>query len=308
MKSKLNNVSKEDLIALLTQPGLLLKDIYKKLRVCRGTLRKKFKEFNIIPSDYLNFRAKYNVFVFDSIDTEEKAYWLGFLYADGNVRSENIHNNNTISLSLSFKDYNHLIKFKTFMKDMRPDSIIRVRERLAASGNKLKVATYDVCNSHLRQSLINLGCVPNKSNILEFPRESIFKRTKLIYDLIRGYIDGDGSLSKTKRDGRLYISIRGTLNFLNRIRKAFPQFTKVYSEVDSRTNKIQHKLACSSDKADEVAYKLYENSSIYLDRKFEKFAALCKLHKNSEKSGKIGEGCDANTEVISEISKGSETP
>lgn len=34
--------------------------------------------------------------------------------------------------------------------------------------------------------------------------------------------------------------------------------------------------------------KLYGNATIYLDRKFEKFAALCKLY--SEKSGKNGEG------------------
>lgn len=35
---------------------------------------------------------------------------------------------------------------------------------------------------------------------------------------------------------------------------------------------------------------------------------ICRTYLYSEKSGKIGEGCDANTEVISEISKGSETP
>ncbi len=276
-KNKLYNISKLELISLLTEQGLLIRDICKRLGVCRGTLRKKFREFNINPSDYLNFRAKYDVFVFDIIDTEEKAYWLGFLYADGNVRSKNVHNNNTISLSLNFEDYNHLLKFKAFMKDSRPESIIRIKERLASSGNKLKQATYDVCNGHLRQALINLGCVPNKSNILKFPSETIFIKNEFIYDFIRGYVDGDGSLSKTRRDNRLYISIRGTFDFLSGIRKYFPQFTKVYSETDNRTGRIQHKLACSSDKADKIAYKLYKNSHIYLDRKFNKFAALCKL-------------------------------
>jgi hypothetical protein len=289
MKNKLYNITKEEIISLLTQQGLLLKDIYKKLGVSRGTFKKKLQEFKIDSTDYSDFRLNYDVFIFDSIDTEEKAYWLGFLYADGNVRSDSIHNNNTISLSLSFSDYDHLVKFKTFMKDTRSDSTIKVRERLAASGNKLKMATYNICNGHLRQSLIDLGCIPNKSNILKFPEETIFVKNNLIYDFIRGYVDGDGSLSRTKRDGRLYISIRGTLDFLNGIKKYFPQFTKVYSEIDTRTGKEQHKLACSSNKADEVAFKLYENSNIYLDRKFKKFATLCKLY-NSEKSGKIGEG------------------
>lgn len=289
IRSKLSGVSREEFVSLLTEQGLLLEDMYKRLEVSKRTFKNRLRELDINYLDYNDYRAKYNVFVFDSIDTEEKAYWLGFLYADGNVRSDDhIHNNNTVSLELSFIDYEHLLKFKTFMGDQRPDSIIRVRERKAASGRTLKFATYDTCNRHLRQTLINLGCVPKKSNILEFPGESIFKNRDLVYDFIRGYIDGDGCLSKTRKD-RLYLSIRGTSDFLEGIRNYFPQFTKVYSEVDSRTGTVQHKLGCCSDKADEVAYRLYADSHIYLDRKFDKFTALCRLY-NSEKSGNNGEG------------------
>lgn len=303
MKNKLDDIDKEDLISLLTQQGLLLRDMYKELGVCEGTFKRKLKEFNINLSDYIDYRAKYNVFAFDNIDTEEKAYWLGFLYADGNVRSfDGVHNNNTISLELAFIDYDHLIKFKTFMNDQRPDSIIRIRERFTAKGNKQKLAAYDICNSHLRQSLINTGCVPAKSLILKFPDENIFKGEELVYDFIRGYVDGDGCLSKTN-DNRLFISIRGTFDFLSGIKNYFPQFSKVYSEVNSRTTKVQYKLECCSNKADKVAYKLYEGSNIYLDRKFNKFTALCKLH-NSETSGNNGEGCDANTVITDSIAKG----
>ena len=52
--------------------------------------------------------------------------------------------------------------------------------------------------------------------------------------------------------------------------------------------------------------KKYENSSIYLERKYLRYTALCKLH-NSETSDKIGESCDANAEVTPEIAKGSES-
>ena len=302
---KLANVSREEMISLLTPRTVVQAEALEKLGVTIDTLKRRLKELNIDHLDYSDYRAKYNVFVFDSIDTEDKAYWLGFLYADGNVRSDDsIHNNNTVSVELSFVDYGHLIKFKTFMEDQRPDSIIRICERPAASGRMLKFATYDTCNAHLRQSLINAGCLPNKSNILEFPDESIFATKDLIYDFIRGYIDGDGCLSKTVGHGnRLALSIRGTKNFLEGIRNYFPQFTKVYSEVDNRTKTIQYRLLCCSNKADQVAYKLYENSNIYLDRKFDKYATLCKLH-HSEKLGNNGEGCDANTVITDSIAEG----
>ena len=154
----------------------------------------------------------------------------------------------------------------------------------------------------LRQSLIELGCVPAKSLILKFPEEEIFKEKDLVYDFIRGYVDGDGCLYRSY--DRLGISIKGTFEFLEGIKRYFPQqFTKVFSEVDPRTKAIQYKLSCSSNKADQVAYKLYENSSIYLDRKFDKYATLCKLH-HSEKLGNNGEVCDDNTVITDSIAQG----
>ena len=47
-------------------------------------------------------RRKYQVneFFFDEIDSEEKAYWLGFIYADGYVNT----NGNKFGINLSLKD------------------------------------------------------------------------------------------------------------------------------------------------------------------------------------------------------------
>ena len=56
----------------------------------------------------LEFRVNYDVHVFDTIDSEEKAYWLGFLMADGYVRSDS----NVIGIELSYVDIDHMKKFK----------------------------------------------------------------------------------------------------------------------------------------------------------------------------------------------------
>ena len=69
-------------------------------------LRKKFN-LNVLPDGKKQINSHY----FDVIDSEEKAYWLGFLYADGNISSEG----NRLEVRLSIKDIKHLEKFRKFL-------------------------------------------------------------------------------------------------------------------------------------------------------------------------------------------------
>lgn len=300
INEKVNNLTKENLEALY-KSGISINEIARQLNTYSDKIRRLNLKFGINISDFQEYRHKYNVHIFDSIDTEEKAYWLGFLYADGNVRKDKL--NPTVSINLSAVDFNHVKKFKLFMEDTRDISVISHRTRITASGRQQEMVQYSVSFEHIRQSLIKLGCVPNKSLILTFPDLSIFNEKELVYDFICGYIDGDGCLSMVgRKTKRLSISVRGTKDFLLGIKNIFPEFS-LYSEVDKRTGNTQYKIYCGSDKADKVAMKLYNNAVVYLDRKYEKFTALCKLY--SEKLGNIGEGCDVNTETTNEISKGS---
>nr|DAG90196.1 MAG TPA: endonuclease [Crassvirales sp.] len=52
-------------------------------------------------------KSEFNRDFFSVIDTEEKAYWLGFLYADGFISASG----NTVGLSISLKDIDHLKKY-----------------------------------------------------------------------------------------------------------------------------------------------------------------------------------------------------
>ena len=49
--------------------------------------------------------------IFETIDTEEKAYWLGFMYADGYIGASRY----SVGINLSLKDIDHLKKFCKYM-------------------------------------------------------------------------------------------------------------------------------------------------------------------------------------------------
>jgi len=283
---RLKNVTKEELIEKYSS-GLSIAKLAKEYKVDKDAIRNKNKEFGINIEDYYDCRANYDIHIFDVIDTEEKAYWLGFLFADGCVRGDS----NSVGFSgISIIDINHIRKFKQFLNDTRPDSVIKTYKNVVPyTGNVIISCGYYICNANIKQNLVNFGCVPRKSLILKFPDPSIFKSENLVYDFIRGYNDGDGCLSKVNHN-RLAISMRGTFEFLSGVISYFPEeFKKVYSEIDKRTGSLQYKISCGSNKADRVAMKLYNNATVYLDRKFNIFATLCRLY-TSEKSGKNGEG------------------
>ena len=144
---------------------------------------------------------------FEKIDTEEKAYWLGFLYADGSVGSKE----DKIELGLAEKDLKHIEKFKTFMNI---NNKISYRE-------KTKSYRMSFRSAKCKQDLIDKGCIPKKSLILDFPNENQVPK-ELQRHFIRGYFDGDGSISTPKnsygprKNGRT-ISFIGTQDFLQSI-------------------------------------------------------------------------------------------
>lgn len=142
---------------------------------------------------------------FKNIDSEEKAYWLGFLYADGSVSSQN----NNIELALAEKDYEHLVKFSSFM-GIKKD---KIKKRV----NKKNFISYRVIitNKDLKQDLIDKGCTPRKSLTLLFPSEEKVPK-HLLKHFVRGYIDGDGSIGRYRENkDRVQLQILGTPEFLN---------------------------------------------------------------------------------------------
>lgn len=274
----------------------------EKYGIKRQTLSKHLKARGYEVINYQN-RLRCDETVFDNIDNEESAYWLGFLYADGNISSVG----NRLEVRLSIKDLSHLEKFRKFLK-----LSTEIRTGIC-NGNGF--CHLSVRNKHLWNTLNNLGCYPQKSLILKFPKLSIFKGNvqELVLHFIRGYVDGDGCLTIYKRKTGVIateLNLVGTESFLKTVNKIFKN--KGYISNKSCQNWINKafQLKFSFVPSRKIARYLYGNANVYLERKYNKYLEFCSLENESSlrKSSKIGEFCDEDTEVSSEITKGSETP
>jgi hypothetical protein len=182
---------------------------------------------------------------FETIDSEDKAYWLGFLYADGCVRRGSETN-----IKLHKKDINHLKKFKETIKS---------HHKISKWKDYVSISVY---SKKMYKDLVNLGCVPNKSKKdLSLPNIS----NNLIKHFIRGYFDGDGNIYIY--NGNVNVSFYGNKHLLKEIQNFLFE-----NGVVDHLNKITDCNGCfrikySCNHGNKLLNFMYKNSTVSLDRK-----------------------------------------
>lgn len=132
--------------------------------------------------------------VFDTI-TEESAYWIGFILADGNVYHPK-KRSKQLNLGLAEKDWEHLEKFKKFIGSNKP---------LYYNKGGVFISFY---SNRIVDKLAEYGIVPRKSKIAKIPEQ--LKNNRHFW---RGMVDGDGWIS-IKEDGSTILGLCGTLDIV----------------------------------------------------------------------------------------------
>lgn len=197
--------------------------------------------------------------LFKVIDDSDSSYWLGFLYADGSIRSDR----NEITLDLQEQDKKTIEDFHNYCKNK---NIIR-EHNIVRNGKTYKSFVSGFSNAVVKQNLINLGCVPKKSLILTFPNEQQVPQ-EFIYDFVRGYIDGDGYIQYDYEKHRYRIIILGTREFLQGLMTRLDLF-EYCSITQDKNSKIYVLTISNKENVYNLLNKLYENSKYYLQRKIE---------------------------------------
>lgn len=207
---------------------------------------------------------------FDSIDNEHKAYWLGFIYADGWISKNGC--SHEVAIELGIRDITHLEKFKKCINSR--SNISSTHKHLIICNNSNFTDT-DTCkirvySADMYRGLVSHGITSQKTYDDNFPiiDDGLFRH------LLRGYFDGDGCLYINKK-GNIAIHITAYSDiFLKHIQKRIRDFgfdSAIYYE-EERKSRI-YINGTQSDKKRFLDF-LYLNSTVYLDRKFNSYNGL----------------------------------
>lgn len=269
MPAKYTNEILETAYDLIVNKGYSANKASKELRIDNGTMRKRLKERYgqiFLPDGKKQIDSTF----FSKIDTEEKAYWLGFLTADGYVKD------NIIELALAEIDKKHVENFKTSIKS---------QHALSKKTSKINDKTFysyriSIRDKQMANDLRSYGLTNNKSYDAYIPSE-IQIPNNLFRHYIRGMFDGDGSIYNGANG--INISI---ITASEQMHKDFYYAVKKHVNIEMLAritrNLFELRLFSKKDVYRFLSW-IYDDSTIYLERKYNKFKNA-DLGQKSQKS------------------------
>ena len=213
--------------------------------------------------------GRINLDFFHEINTEEKAYWLGFIYADGCIFS-NETGVRRFSICLSVRDREHLQKLGNIFNQQI--------EQFPGSSHlvSLVIGGPNIYNDLSDHGIEECKTNSNKTTVLEYVS------CGLINHFIRGYFDGDGSVSHLKNDKRrCTFNLVGSHNFIPKVQEIMENNIPGLSEIlITEVNNVVCSLYYRKhDNFKEIYKWLYKDATVWLERKREKFEEiLIELH------------------------------
>lgn len=228
------------------------------------------------------YKRKYhlNEHYFDKIDDEHKAYWLGFLYADG----YNDERRGRIVVSLHGKDIEIL---QNFLKDLNSNHLIRKSKHTYTDND---ICTIELSSRHLSQTLAKLGCYQCKSLTLSFPSSKYISK-KFLAPFLRGMWDGDGEIKINKFSNRKYlyphIAIYSSKVFCEQLQTVLTKLN-FKSHIINMRNPLNKSLYIKGGKKEIKKFLvwLYKDASIYLNRKYANYLTILDMPDRKERQSK----------------------
>jgi len=148
---------------------------------------------------------------FRDIDTNEKAYWLGFIYADGCISIDKRSDAKRFKIEIHLDDENLLDKFA---------NTIRFNLKYKSYRKNAHTVRIRLGNKNFIKYMINHGITPRKSNIIKLPD---LNSRALYLAFLLGYFDGDGTTGTSKITS-------GSKLFLEEIKELFQVKSKIHKK------------------------------------------------------------------------------
>lgn len=261
------------------QSHIPIKEIFKKYNIGRKCFYNCLKRHNIKCIDQERKRYGINDDYFSIIDTEDKAYFLGLLYADGCNRIEK----RIVAISLQTQDIDILEKLKYYtqyegpifnyskVRKNKKEWKVQMKEGGISYYSFLKLTSKKMC-----EDLCVHGCMPRKTSTLLFPT-TVPKY--LMRHFIRGYIDGDGWVVFSKNHKNYTIGLISTPMFCESFKIFIENELNISCCIhkDKRSKIVNRCNVQGADQFLKFGDWLYKDAKIYLVRKYQKYQEIKRL-------------------------------
>ncbi|QPK59962.1 hypothetical protein G7L40_20610 [Paenibacillus polymyxa] len=234
-----------------------------------------FKESNIQARQNGSIYS-FNKNYFDKIDSEDKAYWLGFIWCDGYVCSR-VRNGicyYEFKLDLAEEDREHLEKLKI---SLEANYTIKKYKLKSNFDNAQDVVRLYISNKYFAGKLHNdYGLVANRHNT----KKIVDKLPKhLIRHFIRGVLDADGSImcgyvcDRSKKRLKARVQFTTYEEICTIIANYFVEVgitnhtPKLSIRNEGRDGYCRGLSYCGNEQVPKILNHLYDKSNTYLTRK-----------------------------------------
>ena len=255
--------------------GLLHKDISYRLLVSHQGINTTLDR-NGIPRMSISQRnqhIKRNSNYFDKIDTPNKAYVLGMIFADGNNYC--IPGKNALTIVLQEEDRDVLERIRQEIEYDAPLHFDNMKKKKEVYHNTYRLV---VCDEYMCHKLLELGVVNNKSLKITFPN---YISEELLPHFIRGYFDGDGSVYYDNKRHKAGTSICGTYNFVSHISDILHKMgikNHIYHPKQCGDNDTYVVVTSGNKSSYSFLTWLYQDADIKMERKYNKYLDFCEKY------------------------------
>lgn len=261
----------------LYKSGKTCKQIANDVLVSENGLRKALKKKEIEKRTYSenNRRYKRNSEYFDNINTPNKAYILGLIYADGNnyIRGKK----HCFTLQLQEQDRDLLERVR---RELEYEGELRFVPLNEKNKNYMNQYLLTITDEHMCEQLKRIGVVERKSLVLTFPT---FLRPDLIRHFVRGYFDGDGCVSYEKNQDKEITCICGTYEFLSSLSTILhSMFVKnnMYHPKQSGDSNTWVLRTSSNLSSYKFLSWIYQDCDMKMERKYKRYLEFCERYIN----------------------------
>lgn len=248
---------------------------YQKALINIENYFNKYRTLNeqINPLQHKNLITDY----FESMDSVEKAYWLGWIFAEGHIE---LVNGEIFSVSVGVKD---AIIMKKFIDAIGADyKLIDTYRKKLSSGKISRNLKLIIRDNTFIEFLKGAG-VPSgaKSKIIRLP---VFNDDSLAKAFLLGFFDGDGY----RKYGRSPEIASSSIEFLEDIKNQFNEleFQEIMPTKDKNGNVLGHKLLLTPDFFNALLREAERNNLWSLPRKAIKCPTPGTIRLNSIRASK----------------------